>query len=85
MIRKRFGNGFRFRSAADVKKVRRLAAVKLDDVHRAHRESSTVDEAADVAFKFDVAEAGIRRADFGFFFFRKITHLGDFRLAKQCV
>ena len=42
-------------AAADVEEVRRLAAVQLDDVHRAHRQAGAVDQAADVAVELDVA------------------------------
>ena len=45
----RFGDLLVVGAAADVEEVRRLAAVELDDVHRAHGEAGAVDEAADVA------------------------------------
>ena len=43
------GDLFLVGAAADVEEVRRLAAVILDDVHRAHRQAGAVDQAADVA------------------------------------
>ena len=43
------------RAAADVEEVGRLAAVVLDDVHRAHRQAGAVDQAADVAVEADVS------------------------------
>ena len=45
------------RPAADVEEVGRLAAVVLDQVHRAHRQAGAVDQAADVAVEADVAQA----------------------------
>jgi hypothetical protein len=45
-----------FGAAADVQEVGRLAAVQLDDVHRAHRQPGAVDQAADVAVQFHVAQ-----------------------------
>ena len=44
-------------AAADVEEVGRLAAVVLDQVHRAHRQAGAVDQAGDVAVEADVAQA----------------------------
>ena len=43
-------------AAADVEEVGRLAAVVLDQVHRAHRQAGAVDQAGDVAVQADVAK-----------------------------
>jgi hypothetical protein len=43
----------------------RLAAEQLDCVHRRHRKTGTVDEAADIAVERDVREVEFRRFDFG--------------------
>ena len=50
------------RAAAHVQKVRRLAAVQLDQVHGAHGQAGSVDQAADVAVQLDVAQAGLAGA-----------------------
>ena len=47
-------------AAADVEEVGRLAAVVLDQVHRAHRQAGAVDQAGDVAVEADVAQAALR-------------------------
>lgn len=45
----------RFRhTSANIKKVRRLAAIKLHDIHRGHGESSSVDKATNVTVHADV-------------------------------
>ena len=44
-----FGNRLLRGAAADVQEVCWVAAVQFDDVHGAHRQTSAVDEAADVA------------------------------------
>ena len=44
-------------AAADVEEVGGLAAVVLDQVHRAHRQPRAVDQAGDVAVEADVAQA----------------------------
>ena len=46
---KRLGHLLDVGPAADVEKVGRLAAVQLDQVHRAHGQPGAVDQAADVA------------------------------------
>ena len=50
-------DGLRGSAAANIEEVCRLAAVELDDVHGGHGEAGAVDEAADVAVKFDEVEA----------------------------
>lgn len=46
-------------AATDVQEVGGLTAVELDDVHRGHGESSTVDEAADVSTDMDVVQVKV--------------------------
>ena len=48
-------------AAADVEEVGRLAAVVLDQVHRAHGQPGAVDQAGDVAVEADVAQAARAR------------------------
>ena len=57
-------HGFLRGRAPDIKEVRRIAAIRLDDVHRAHRQPRTVDHAADGAVQLDVVEVRFRRLDF---------------------
>src|SRR5262249_60085914 len=52
----RFGHLLFGCAAANIEKVRRTAAVKLNDVHRRHREAGPVDETSDVAIEPDVIE-----------------------------
>ena len=52
-------------AAADVEEVGGVAAVVLDDVHRAHRQAGPVDEAADVAVELNVVELGLAGPHFG--------------------
>src|SRR6056297_919131 len=46
-----FGHLFGICATTDVQEVGRFATVILDDIHRAHRQSGTVDQAADVAIE----------------------------------
>ena len=48
-------------AAADVEEVGRLAAVQLDEVHRAHRQAGAVHQAADVAVEVARSSAPPRR------------------------
>lgn len=56
-------NGGRGSTTADVEEVGGLAAVQLDDVHRRHGQTGTVDQAADVTVQLDEVQAGLRSAD----------------------
>src|SRR3546814_8308569 len=55
-------------AAADVKEVRRLATVQLDDVHGRHRQTGAIDHAADVAFERHVVEVVLGGRAFDFIF-----------------
>src|SRR3546814_11754600 len=61
----RRGHLFLARAAADVEEVRREFAVELDDVHRRHRQTGTIDHATDVAVELDVGEVIFRRLYLG--------------------
>ena len=80
-----FGDLLGVGAAADVEEVGRLAAVQLDQVHRAHRQAGAVDQAADVAVELDVAQARLAGADFGRLFFGHVAQLGQVLVAEQGV
>src|SRR6202020_2494709 len=64
-------------AAADVEEVRRRHAVKLEDVHRRHGETGTVDHATDGAVERDVVEIVFRGLDLLGVFFRLVAQRGD--------
>ena len=59
--------------AAHVEEIGRLAAVELDEVHRAHGQPGAVDQAADVAVQLHEAQARLARADFRRLLFRQVA------------
>src|SRR6185437_7332926 len=69
------GDLFLAGAAADIEEVRRLAAVKLDDVHRRHGEARAIDHAADLAVELDVGEIELRRLDLHRFLLVEIAQL----------
>ncbi len=73
------------RAAADVEEVGGFAAVELDDVHGGHGETSTIDEAGDVAVESDVVESEFAGSDFAGIFFGGVTHGGDVFLTIEGV
>ena len=81
----RFSDLLRSRATTNVEKVRGLAAVELDHIHRRHRESGAVDETADVAVERDVREVEFRGLDLGRVFLVQITHRDDVGMTKKCV
>ena len=74
-----------FGAAAHVQEVGRLAAVQLDEVHRAHRQPGAVDQAADIAVQLDVAQSRLAGSDFGRLLFAQVAQLGDVRVPEQGV
>src|SRR5439155_23713618 len=73
------------RATADVEKIRRLATVELDHIHRRHRKSGTVDETTDIA-----VERNIREVEFGCFNLSRIllvqiAHHHDVGMSKERV
>ena len=52
----RFGHLLFGRAAADIEKVGRAAAVKLDDVHRRHGQTGAVHQTGDVSVETDIIE-----------------------------
>ena len=72
-------------AAADVEEVGRLAAVVLDQVHRAHRQPGAVDQAGDVAVQADVAQAALAGPQLGRVFFGRVEQGGDVGVAEQGV
>src|SRR5690606_15373514 len=81
----RFGHLFLGRAAANVEEVGRFAAVMLDDVHRRHGQSGTVDHAADVAVQGDVGQAEFRSLDFLFVFFVEVAQFQNLRMPEKGV
>ena len=71
----RFGHLFGIRAAADVEEIGRLAAVQLDEIHRAHRQAGAVHQAADRAVELHVAQPGRLGSDFGRLFFGDVAQL----------
>ena len=65
-------------AAADVEEIGRLAAVVLDQVHRAHRQPRAIDQAGDVAVQADVAQAALRGPQLGRVFLGLVEH------ARRC-
>ncbi len=53
----RFGHLFGVGTAADIEEVGQLAAVELDEVHRAHRQAGTIHQASNGAVELDVTRA----------------------------
>src|SRR5918995_3598085 len=53
------------RTAADVKEIRGLAAMKHDRVHRGHGQTGAIDDAADVAAELDERDPGLARVELG--------------------
>src|SRR5690606_7154640 len=79
----RLGDAFLGGAAADVQEVGRIAAVQLDDVHGGHGKTGAVDHAGDVAVQRDVVEAVLVGDVFLLVFLRRITHLGQVRVAEH--
>ena len=85
MILKPCSTVSRIGRAADVEEVGRHAAVQLDDVHGGHRETGTVDHAADIAVELDVVQIRLGGFNFGRIFFGEIAHPSNVRMADECV
>ena len=68
-------------AAADVEEVGGLAAVVLDQVHRAHGQAGAVDQAGDVAVEADVAQAALAGPELGGVFLGHVEHRGDVGVA----
>ena len=66
-------------TAANVEKVGRLAAVVLDQVHRAHRQPGAVDETGDITVQVDVGKAALAGPQLGRVF------LGGVQRARRCL
>ena len=71
--------------AADVEEIGRLAAVELDEVHRAHGQSGAVDQAADVAVELHEAQARLAGADLRRLFFGQVAERRQIGMAEQGV
>src|SRR5205814_5714912 len=72
-------------AAADIEEVCGITAVKFDDVHRCHGQSSAVNETGDISIQADVIESVSRRFDLARIFLRDIAHGCDFRMPSQGV
>src|SRR5579885_1080607 len=73
------------RAAADVEKIRRLAAIKLDDVHRRHRKARAVNHAADRTIKRDVIQFVFCGFDLLRIFFAQIAQSRNARMTVERV
>ena len=72
-------------AAADIEEVRRLFAVKLDDVERRHGKAGAVDHAADGAVEGDVGEIVLGCLDFLGILFGQVAQGDHFRMPVERV
>ena len=72
-------------AAADIEKVRRLAAVQLDDIHGGHGEARAVDHAADGAVELHIGQAEPLRLDLGGFLLIKVAQRLDVWMTEHGV
>ena len=72
-------------ATADIKEVRRIPTVVLDDVHGRHRKSGTIHKACDVAIEADVIEIVRGGCHFARVFLVVVAHRGNFRVTVQRV
>src|SRR6266850_6205959 len=70
------------RIPSDVQEVGGLTAVQREDIHRSHGQARAVDEAADVAIKFDEIQVGLLRLDLGRFLLRDVTEVENVFLTE---
>jgi hypothetical protein len=61
------------------------SAVKRDDVHGRHGETSAVDQTTNVSVKADVVKVGLGRDDFSLVFLLPVSELEDFLLSVSSV
>ena len=81
----RFGDLLGVGTPADVEEVRGSPAVVLDDVHGRHGEPCPIDQATDVSFEFDEAQAAVGGSEFRGLFLGLIAQFLDIRMAIQRV
>lgn len=67
---------------SDVQEVGRLSTVQGKNVHRGHRQASAVDEAPDVAIKFDKVQVRFLCLNLGRFLLRYVTEVEYIFLAE---
>ena len=70
---------------AHVEEIGGLAAEMLDDVHRAHGQAGTVDQAGDVSVEGDVVQVELRGLDFLGVLFVQVPEGDDLRVAEKGV
>ena len=70
------------RIPSDVQKVGRLSTVQGKNVHRGHRQASAVDEAPDVAIKFDKVQVRFLCLNLRRFLLRYVTEVEHFFLPE---
>src|SRR5690606_32175065 len=80
-----FADLFRVGPTADVQKVSGLSAMVFDNVHGAHRQPRSVDQAGDIAIQFNVAQSGIPSSHFGRLFFVQITKFANIGVTEHRV
>ena len=71
------------RTATDIEKIRGIAAVKFDDVHRGHGQAGAINETGDISVQADVIESVFGGLDLARIFFCNIAHGCYFRMPKQ--
>jgi hypothetical protein len=67
---------------SDVQEVGGLTTVQREDIHRGHGQAGTVDEAPDVAIKFDKVQVRLLRLNLGRFFLRDVTKVENIFLTE---
>lgn len=77
----RVGSG----AATDVQEVCWIPSVELDDVHRGHCKTGTVDHAADGSIESDVVQVKLRGSNFLRIFLREIASREQILLTELCV
>ena len=69
--------------APHVQEIGRLAAVKLDDVHRGHGQAGAIHHAGHIAPQIDVGESRFRRGAFLRVFLALVPQRFDIRMAIE--
>jgi hypothetical protein len=70
------------RIPSDIQEVGGLTAVQRKDIHRGHRQASSVDETANVAIKFDKVQVRLLCLNLGRLLLRDVTEVENIFLAE---
>mmetsp|Transcript_11203 Transcript_11203/g.19137 ORF Transcript_11203/g.19137 Transcript_11203/m.19137 type:complete len:360 (+) Transcript_11203:128-1207(+) len=82
---KRFRDLLLGRTATHVQKVGRTASMQLNNIHGRHSETSSIDQAANVAIQPNIVQIGLRSTHFSRIFLSGIALCENFRLSKLCI